>query len=157
MEDHPFRRAWETRDLDAWMGALAEDVVLRSPVITAPFTGKVAARELYGVLFDVFGRVEITHEFTGSVDDAFFWRGEIGGRTIEGTDLMRHDADGRIAEITVCIRPLVGIGTFAGASGPPLARRRGPVRAVILRVLTAPLRAMLAAVDVLAPRLAQRR
>src|SRR4051812_49525431 len=87
----------------------------------------------------------------------FAWRGEIGGRVVEGADFVRADARGKITEIRVFIRPLVDIGVFAGAAGPPLARRRGRLQALVLRALTLPLRALLAAVDAVAPRLAQRR
>ena len=39
------------------------------------------------------------------------------------------------------IRPLVDIATFAGTVGPRLAAKRGPAPALLLRVLTPPLRA----------------
>src|SRR3954447_11674839 len=157
MGEHPFRRAWETRDVDGWAAALADDVVLHSPVISSPFAGRAAVRELYEVLFAAFGRVDIFAELTGGDARMFAWRGEIGGRVVEGADFVRADARGKIAEIRVFIRPLVDIGVFAGAAGPPLARRRGRLQALVLRALTLPLRGLLATVDVVAPRLAQRR
>jgi hypothetical protein len=43
--DHPFRAAWATRDLDAWIEALSPDIVLRSPVVRGPFRGRSAAAE----------------------------------------------------------------------------------------------------------------
>jgi hypothetical protein len=154
---HPFRAAWETRDLDAWSANFASDIVLHSPIITSPFEGREAARELYGVLFDALADVEITHQSAAGDSHAFFWRARAHGRSIEGADLVRTDGDGLIREIRVLIRPLAGIGTFMAAAGPPLAAKRGPVQALLLRVLTAPLRAVFAMVDFLAPRLAQRR
>ena len=51
---HPFRAFWESGDLEVWVDALAPDVELHSPLITAPFRGRGAAAELYGVLFDRF-------------------------------------------------------------------------------------------------------
>jgi hypothetical protein len=157
VDDHPFRAAWRTRDLDAWAGALAPDVELYSPVIKSPFRGRDAAIELYGVLFQALGDLDITDEFSGGDTHAFFWHADVGGRRIEGADLLRHDAQGRITEVRVLIRPLVGIGTFAGAAGPPLAAKRGRIRALLLRILTLPLMAILAAVDAVASRLTLRR
>jgi SnoaL-like protein len=157
VDDHPFRTAWRTRDLDAWAGALADDVELYSPVIRTPFRGREAAIELYGVLFDALGEFEITDEFAGGGSHAFFWRADAGGRRIEGADLLRYDRHGKIAEVRVLIRPLVGIATFAGAAGPPLAAKRGPIRATALRILTLPLIAILATVDAVASRLTLRR
>jgi hypothetical protein len=154
---HPFRAAWLTRDLDAWTAALAPDVVLHSPVVTTPFEGREAARELYGVLFDSFGHVEITDELAAGDTHAFFWHAEVGGRQIEGADLLRADGRGQIHEARVMIRPLVNIGVFAGAVGPPLAAKRGRLRGTLLRALTLPLQAMLAVADVVASRLALRR
>lgn len=157
MDPHPFRAAWLTRDLDAFADHLAPDVVLHSPVITAPFRGRDAAIELYGVLFDAFGQYDITYEFAAGESHAFFWRGDLGGRRIEGVDLIHHDGDGKISEVRVLIRPLVDIGAFAGAVGPPLAGRRGAMRALVLRLLTLPLAAILSIADFVASRLVVRR
>jgi hypothetical protein len=153
---HPFRSAWETRDLDAWMDALTPDVVLHSPVIRTPFVGREAAAELYGVLFETLGRVELTHEFTSGDTHAFFWLADAAGTRIEGADLLRFNDRGKIYEVRVLIRPLVGIGAFAAAAGPPLARRRSRARGLVLELLTVPLRWMFAAVDLIASRLGQR-
>jgi SnoaL-like protein len=157
VDEHPFQAAWRTRDLDAWTDALADDVVLHSPVMTTPFRGREAARELYSILFEAFGEVEVTDAFAAGDMRAFFWRGELGGRRIQGTDLIRADARGKVAEVTVLIRPLVDIAVFAAAVGPALARRRGPIRGLLLRLLTLPLRALMAAADFAAPRLSMRR
>jgi hypothetical protein len=154
---HPFRAAWRTRDLDAWADVLAPDVVLHSPVLTRPFRGREAAIELYGVLFDALGDFDITDEFAAGDSHAFFWRADAGGRRIEGADLLRFDDHGKISEVRVLIRPLVDIAAFAGAVGPPLAGKRGRIRAPLLRFLTLPLRAILAVADTVASRLTQRR
>jgi hypothetical protein len=154
---HPFRTAWETRDVEAWTAAMAPDVVLHSPVMTTPFRGREAAAELYGILFEEFGHVELTHESADGDSHVFFWRADLGGHSIEGTDLLHSNERGEIDEVTVMIRPLVDIALFAGAVGPKLARRRGPLQALALTLLTFPLRGMLALADVVAPRLAMRR
>jgi hypothetical protein len=156
VDEHPYRTAWRTRDLHAWGEALAADVVLHSPVFTSPFRGHDEAIELFGVLFDSLGAIDITDELAAGDSHVFFWRSEVGGRELEGVDLLRSNPQGKIAEITVMIRPLVGIAAFAGAVGPPLAGKRGAGRAALLRVLTPPLKAMLALVDIVASRLVQR-
>jgi len=148
--------AWRTRDLDAWAEALAPDVVMHSPVIRTPFNGRDAAVELFGVLFDTLGEVNITDELLDGDSHAFFWRAQIGTRTIEGVDLVRSDEAGRVSEINVMIRPLVDIATFAGAIGPQLAAKRGPLRGPLVRLLNAPLRSIFILVDFIASRLTQR-
>lgn len=152
---HPYRAAWETRDLTGWAGALSPDVELWSPIIRKPFRGVTAATELFEVLFGIFSEFRITREFQDGDVAAFFWNGKVGGRVIEGTDLITTDERGKISEIRVLIRPLVDIATFAAAIGPAVARRRGRVRGVIAMVLVAPLRPLLTAVDLVATRLAQ--
>jgi SnoaL-like domain len=154
VDDHPFRTAWRTRELDAWIEALSHEVVLHSPVVRTPFRGRSAATELFGVLFEVFGEVEITRELADNTDaHAFFWRANVAGRVIEGADLLRYDARGKIAEIRVLIRPLVDIATFAAAIGPPLAARRSPARGALVRLLTLPLKGILSVADIVSSRL----
>jgi len=58
-------------------------------------------------VLDTFGALEITSEFAGAYTHAFFWQADLAGRRIEGADLLRYEAQGRIAEIRVLIRPLV--------------------------------------------------
>ncbi len=153
VDDHPFRRAWRTRELDPWIEALSHEVVLHSPVVRTPFRGRSAAIELYGVLFEIFGEVEITGELANTDSHAFFWRAKVAGRVIEGADLLRYDAQGKIAEVRVLIRPLVDIATFAAAIGPPLAAKRSSTRGVLVRLLTLPLKGILSVADVVASRL----
>ena len=157
MDVHPFRAAWQTRDLEAWSSTFAPDIVLHSPMIKMTFRGPEAATELYGVLFDALEEFRITDEFARQNEYACFWQAKAGGRTIEGSDLIRHDEHGKIADVRVFIRPLASIAVFAAAVGPPLAANRGPIQGLVLRVLTLPLKAIFAAVDFLAPRLIQRR
>jgi hypothetical protein len=153
VNDHPFRTAWHTRDLDTWIEALSPEIVLHSPVVRTPFRGPPAARELYGVLFDTFGEVEITGELADTDSHAFFWRANVAGRVIEGADRLRYDEQGKIAEISVLIRPLVNIAAFAAAIGPPLAARRSPIRGALARLLMLPLKGILTVADTVASHL----
>jgi hypothetical protein len=136
---------------------MAEDVVLYSPVITDTFNGREAARELFGVLFEALESFEITHEFAGERTHAFFWSATGGGRGFEGCDLVFEDGTGKISEIRVQIRTLVGIARFASAVGPPLARSRGPVRAAVAALLNPTLQPLFAAIDSLATSLTNAR
>jgi ketosteroid isomerase-like protein len=151
--EHPFRAAWRTRDLDAWVAALSPDVVMHSPVLSAPFRGRAAAAEVYGVLFAELGAFEIVGELADGDARACFWRARLGDRSIEGVDLLRRDDEGKIAEITVMIRPLADVGAFAAAIGPRLAANRSPARGALAGLLTRPLGALLALADHVAARL----
>jgi hypothetical protein len=157
MATHPFRAAWQTRDLEAWADALATDVVLHSPIIRTPFRGRAAVTELFDVLFGTLGHFDVLEEFAAENAHVFFWRADVGGRSVEGADLLRFDAAGKISEIKVLIRPLVDIAAFAAVVGPPLGAKRGRIRGSVLRLLTLPLTALLKLADTIATRLTQRR
>jgi ketosteroid isomerase-like protein len=150
--EHPFRRLWETRDLEGWGAVLAPDVVLNSPILSAPFRGRPLAIDLYRVLLDRLDDVEITHESEAGDVAVFAWRARHGGRVVEGVDFLRRDAGGAIAEVTVFLRPLRAVATFSEAIGAPFARRGGRLRGVLAAALVAPLRPLLALIDTLAAR-----
>jgi hypothetical protein len=154
---HPFRAFWESGDLEVWIDALAPDVVLHSPLITAPFRGRQTAAELYGVLFDRLDNVEVVDEFSTGTSYVCFWRADVGGRRIEGADFIRSNAEGKIAEVRVLIRPLISITAFARDIGPPLAAKQGRLRAVLVGLLNLPLRLVAVLTDLVAPRLVLRR
>jgi SnoaL-like domain len=149
----PFRAAWDSRDPSVLVAALAPDVVLHSPLISEPFRGKNEVMALYEVIFDVMKEVEFTDELTSDSAHAFFWRARVGGRPVEGTDLLRQGPGDTIAEITVMCRPLAGAAAFASAAGPPLARRRGAMNGALITALGKPLPHLLALGDRAAARL----
>jgi hypothetical protein len=147
VEEHPFRMAWRTRDLDAWTETLSPEIRVHSPLASAPLDGRATARELFGILFEALGEVEITNEYADTDSHAFFWRGDLGGRPIEGVVRLRHDEHGKIAEMRVLIRPLVALAAFASAIAPLLAAKRSPARGVLVRLVTLPLKAVVTFAD----------
>ena len=153
---HPFLTAWDERDVRAWRDALAPDVVVHSPLLRSPFVGREAVAELYGVLFELFGDVEVTDHLAAGDTSAFYWRGTVDGRTVEGADFVRSTPDGHISEIRVLMRPLVSLGTFTAAMGPALARREGRRRGSLVALVTAPIRTLFLAIDAVATRIGQR-
>ena len=150
---HPFVTAWRTRDVHAWAAHFAPGIVLRSPIIESTFVGASTAAELFSALFESFGAFEVNEHFANGQSHAFVWHGTLGRHPVEGVDLVRHNGDGKIAEITVYIRPLVGIATTATGFGPALAARRGRTRGLLTRATTLPLRALFVAIDRIATRL----
>jgi ketosteroid isomerase-like protein len=137
---HPFAAAISARDHSALVETLAADVVLHSAVTTTPFEGRQTVGELYASVIDSFEYVEVTDEFATGDTHAFFWRGRIGGRYVEGADRLRVDGEGRVREITVVGRPLSGVSTFLTDIGARFARRRrGGWVATSLRLTALPL------------------
>lgn len=152
-----FLDAWLARDVDALTEVFAPDVVLHSPIIQSAFRGREAARELYEILFEAFGHIDFRHQSHSGHVYAFSWSAELQSRLIEGAELIRVDANGQIAEITVFMRPLAGLAAFASAVGPRLASRRGRYRAPVVGLMGSVLRAISKVADFASPRLTQRR
>ncbi|MEU6560513.1 nuclear transport factor 2 family protein [Nocardia nova] len=148
-----FVEAWRTHDIDRLIDAMAPDIVLHSPMLSAPFRGRRVARDLYTALFAKIEQLEILEQSKTAGTETIVFRAQLGRRTIDGVDVIRYDPQGDIIEIRNFIRPLSAIGLFAGATGPGFARKRGRAAAVLTFLLTQPLRALFAVLDRVAPKL----
>lgn len=123
---HPFRKAVENRDMAAVYELLAEDVTFISPVAFAPYQGKpITAAILRGVL-RVFEDFRYVKEFgaPGAPDHALMFETTVNGRAITGCDFLHLDADGKIDELMVMVRPLSGATALAEAMGAQFDRIR---------------------------------
>jgi SnoaL-like domain len=149
----PLRAAFEARDHDAIVEALAPDVVLRSPIFEVPFTGVEEASDLFAVLLDALWPITYVDEIPGDPHVLHF-TAEIKGEHLEGIDLLRFDNQGRAKEITVFFRPFPAVAAFLSVTGPKLGRRRGGAgRAAILRAAGAPVSALMRTAAATGPRL----
>jgi hypothetical protein len=119
----PFRAAVESGDQDAIMAALADDVRLFPPMVDAPYEGReIVAGLMRRVLFEVFEDFRYIGELREGSDEVLRFRAHIGDCDIEGVDLIHSDADGRVAEVRVIIRPLAGLHALHNAFGAQLPR-----------------------------------
>jgi hypothetical protein len=145
---HPFAAAIANRNHRALLDTLAADVVLHSAVTEAPFEGRETVGELYASVIESFEDVEVVDDFSTDQTYAFFWRGRIEGRFVEGADRLRLDANGEVREITVLARPLSGLSTFLTGIGARFARRRRGERVgALLRATARPLPPTFALLD----------
>ena len=111
-ESHPFRLAVEAKDLEAAKEALREDVVLHSPILFRGFEGR-------DVVMQVLTHVAATLEDFAYLDELsdertvmLRFKAQVGDRELEGIDFLELDEDGRVAELTVFMRPLSAITAF---------------------------------------------
>jgi hypothetical protein len=139
-EAHPFLRLWQSRDASSVGTLMSDDVVLKSPIIRTAFRGRQELTELYAALFQVLEDVTIDPEYTSAASSVFTWTARCGGRPIQGADIVVVSDRGDISEITVLVRPLIGVLTLAGSLGPVLARRRSRTRGFAMRLAAAPMR-----------------
>jgi hypothetical protein len=109
---HPFRLAAEAKDLEAMTATLREDVVLHSPILFRGFEGRDA---VLVVLTHVVATLEDFHYTDELADDrtvCLRFKARVGDRELEGIDFLELDDAGRVAELTVFMRPLSAINAF---------------------------------------------
>ena len=148
---HPFQRAFLAKDVEALSEQLADDVAFNSPIISAPFRGRAEVTNLFrGVLATLedfrYGEV-IEHDSTLVME----FHARVGKEAIHGTDIARFDADGKIDEFTVFIRPLRAVTALSKALGPAIVGTRA--KGVLTRELSRPLAAITRIADPVAAKL----
>jgi hypothetical protein len=116
-----FREAVEARDLDAALGLLADDVVFRSPAVHKPYEGRDTVATILRAVLGVFEDFRYTDELAGDGVDVLVFEARVGDRSLQGVDIIRGDGDGRVAELTVMVRPASGLIALAERMGPALA------------------------------------
>ena len=111
-EPHPFRVAAEAKDVELMTATLREDVVLHSPILFRGFEG----REIVG---QVLTHVAATLEDLTYVDElhegdsvCLRFRAKVGELELEGIDYLTLDAEDRVSDLTVFMRPLKAVNAF---------------------------------------------
>ncbi len=111
-EPHPFRRAAEAKDLELLAETLRDDVELHSPILFRGFEGR-------DVVTQVLTHVASTLEDLTYVDElhegdtvALRFKARVGDRELEGIDFLELDEEGRVAVLTVFMRPLSALTAF---------------------------------------------
>ena len=111
-EPHPFRRAAEAKDLELMREALAEDVVLHSPVLFRGFEGREVVLTVLGHVVAVLEDFAYVDELAEGDRVVLRFRARVGDRELEGIDYLELDAEGRVAELTVFMRPFSAVTAF---------------------------------------------
>lgn len=109
---HPFRLAAEAKDLEAMTATLREDVVLHSPVLFRGFEGREIVLQVLTHVIATLEDFRYTDELTEDGTVVLRFKARVGDRELEGIDFLELDADGRVAELTVFMRPLSAINAF---------------------------------------------
>lgn len=102
-----FRAAVEAGDLDAALAQFADDVVFNSPVVFRQYHGKEALRPVLMAVFHLFQNFRYTAEYSGPDGHVLEFAAEVGGRDVQGVDILRGGADPEapLTELTVLTRP----------------------------------------------------
>jgi hypothetical protein len=113
-----FRTAVEAGHVDGMVELLAPTVVFNSPVAFQPFRGSETVAAVLRAVFEVFEEFRYIDAMEGEEMFGLVFQAKVGEREVTGIDLFRATGDGRIAELTVMVRPLSGVIALAEAMGP---------------------------------------
>jgi hypothetical protein len=111
-EPHPFRRAAEAKDLDLLTETLREDVELHSPVLFRGFEGREAVTAILTHVAATLEDLTYTDELHEGDTVALRFKARVGDRELEGIDFLELDDEGRVAVLTVFMRPLSALTAF---------------------------------------------
>ena len=114
MKEHPvavWHRLVRTRDSSSLNELLAEDSVFHSPVVHTPQRGRALTAWYLAAAFQVFFNESFRYvrEIVGESDAMLEFETEIDGIVVNGVDLIKWNAAGKIAEFKVMLRPLKAI------------------------------------------------
>lgn len=111
-EPHPFRRAAEAKDLDLLTETLREDVELHSPILFRGFEGRDAVTQVLAHVAATLEDLTYTDELREGGTVALRFRARVGDRELEGIDFLELDDEGRVAVLTVFMRPMSALTAF---------------------------------------------
>jgi SnoaL-like domain len=115
MPDQPAAvRSWHavvaSGDLTLLDGLLADDVEFRSPAVFAPQPGKARTAGYLAAALAVLGpSLRYVSEWHGPDSAVLEFEAELDGTYVQGVDIMRWNADGKLVSFTVIVRPLRGL------------------------------------------------
>jgi SnoaL-like domain len=111
-EPHPFRRAAEAKDIELLTATLRDDVVLHSPILFRGFEGREIVSQVLTHVAATLEGLTYTDELVGEKTVALRFKATVGDRELEGIDFLELDEDGKVAELTVFMRPLSALTRF---------------------------------------------
>ena len=135
---HPTLAEWhataQTRDPKRLNALLADDAVFWSPVVHTPQRGKAVTFQYLFAAFQVFFNdgFRYVREVSSEEGAVLEFEVEIDGTAVNGVDMIRWNAAGKITEFKVMLRPLKAVNLIhqkmaamleAGARSHAHARR----------------------------------
>jgi len=101
----------ETHDNSALSDMLADDVVFHSPVVHTPQEGKALTYMYLAAAGKVLGNDSFRYvsEHLSEHSAVIEFNTEVDGITIDGIDMITWNADNKISEFKVMVRPLKAV------------------------------------------------
>jgi len=113
-EQPPAVRAWhavvQSGDPALLDDLLADDVVFRSPAIFTPQQGKAVTTQYLSSAMVVLGpSLRYTGEWHGETSAVLEFEADLEGVYVQGVDMLRWNAEGKLVSFTVMVRPMRGL------------------------------------------------
>jgi arginine decarboxylase-like protein len=105
----PYLNAIGAGDQEQLAAAFAENVQLKSPLVSAAVDGKAAATKVLGMLFRAADSVELGDVFVGPDGYTIALTITAGDTRLEGLEYVHLDQDGLVDVLMVTLRPLEGL------------------------------------------------
>ena len=89
---------------------LADDVEFRSPAVFAPQPGKALTTSYLTAALKVLGpSLRYTGQWHDQTSAVLEFEADLDGSYVQGVDILRWNAEGRLVSFTVMVRPLRGL------------------------------------------------
>jgi hypothetical protein len=107
-------RAWhavvESADPALLDDLLADDVVFRSPAVFTPQQGKAVTTHYLSSAIVVLGpTLRYVAQWHDQASAVLEFEADLDGSYVQGVDILRWNAEGRLVSFTVMVRPLRGL------------------------------------------------
>lgn len=116
----------QEKDMQALAEALADDVVLHSPVLWKPKVGKAEAMLYLSSVARILEHFTYLRQFHNDQGVMLEFRAHIGPLVVKGVDMIQLNAEGQISDIEVMVRPATGPQALATTMVQQLARASSP-------------------------------
>ena len=121
-----WHRMVDARDLSEVVALCAPNAVFLSPVAFTRYEGAPLVAKFLQQAMQVFADFAYHRTFyAGDHSVVLEFSACVGDKTLKGIDMIRFDADGRMSEFEVMVRPASGLQ----ALGAEMARRMTPILA----------------------------
>ncbi len=106
---------------------IADDATFHSPVVHTPQRGKALTVKYLAAALKVLGNGTFRYvgEWTGTDSAVIEFNTVVDGVSVDGIDMIAWNADGRIVDFKVMIRPLKAIQIVMQKMGDELAKAEG--------------------------------
>jgi len=111
------------KDLSGLPALLHPQARFRSPMAHRPYESAQAVALILSTVLTVFEDFTYHREFasTDGASAVLEFSARVGDRALKGVDIIQFDAEGRIVDFEVMVRPMSGLQALGAAMGARLA------------------------------------